>query len=325
MLLKRKNNASWRLLAVIVILLMLSLRLAAWLSAEYSNKQVTLSRFNVTSSQEAEQFKTLIEFYADTLYSGRAFSLVDGNWQNQSSWSTFMASQQIFHRYPGISSVDYVSLRSQSGNNSSISVILQYPSVIKSPSLGNLFAKNSNSLPFLRTAASSGQITSMVLPAAEPNSQSVLLLAMPAYNSDSKLTSSTLRQKAAIGFYMSEVSLNSLLISTFHNSDNPYPLNVRITDGNRTVFSDGPRIPANNLIRTVTTTVGNEQWLIRFRAPANYRLSTVEDTTPWLILVSIIPYFILIMTVFFVVFKYYLPIKDQLDLNHKNNKKTYKN
>ena len=119
--------------------------------------------------------------------------------------------------------------------------------------------------------------------------------------------------------------MNSLLISTFHNSDNPYPLNVRITDGNRTVFSDGPRIPANNLIRTVTTTVGNEQWLIRFRAPANYRLSTVEDTTPWLILVSIIPYFILIMTVFFVVFKYYLPIKDQLDLNHKNNKKTYKN
>jgi len=73
-----------------------------------SNKQMSLSRLDQDVENVLSLLEQRMEVYADVVYGGRGVMLLQTT-PDRHAWDTYMDSQNILERYPGISSVTYAS------------------------------------------------------------------------------------------------------------------------------------------------------------------------------------------------------------------------
>lgn len=97
----------WRIIGISIIIVCLASTFGMWALMEQTNDGLASANVDAQTEQVIDQLERRLEVYGDLLYGGRGLFLQNPD-LTSAEWNTFMASQNLFERYPGTNSVGYL-------------------------------------------------------------------------------------------------------------------------------------------------------------------------------------------------------------------------
>ena len=349
---KNKPHKHWRIIAFLVLTSFLVSRLLIWTAVENSNTQTASVRFNAVIQDDMQELQHQLEEYSDSLYAGRALFLVDKTVSRQ-DWTNFVDAQNVPQRYPGFYGIAYASVinRSQATEltselNANRSPTEQTPITIYPVSTNESLAV----VTYIAPENTDQQVIGYDLLTSPPRTQSLdtardtgvprastplslisdkkgappsALLVMPIYNSASRttLTTVSMRQAALTGYVVLAFHSHQLLDSIF-KAPTPYGNpTLTVTANGRVIYQTSTKPATQRLQKTVALDFAGQPWQLTFGAPNEFGLSKTTKIAPVLVLVSAVPFAI----VLYIAFYYFLSLKIERQTSQKDYEKLKQN
>jgi CHASE1-domain containing sensor protein len=326
---QNRPHTGWRIAAgILLIALVLGFRWYVWLAVKNANDQTADAQFTNQIQQEVAQLRNTFEIYANALYSGRALLLTNPN-ASRADWTNFVDTQDIKQRYPGVNGISYVSVvnRGEAGTltaklnaerlpseqqpitiypattDDQLAVITYLaPENIKQQPIGYDMYSDQARRQTLDAARDTGQ------PQASPPLQLIsnqqgnspgLLVVMPVYRPDGMLSTVQARRAALSGYVVLSLHSQPLLDSILKPQTVLHDIALNVSVGKKIIYQAGTAAPGQTLRKTLTVKMGGQKWRLTFSASPDYGLGTTALLAPQAILLSAIPFTLIIGVAFY--------------------------
>lgn len=311
-----------RLFVVIATTALLSLALVTIFLANLSHislKQSTNTRFNWETEKLTNSVNNHISNYSNLLYMGQSFAVAHSD-SDQSHWVRFFESQDIFNRYPGVSSISYIKIVSPEEKNSFIAQQRKNPSFGTDYSITPEGSRDLYALVAMTATISGIQPNGFDLysdPARKAIYDTAQATGVPAASEQLRLNSGNdgmflvlpvKQNDLTVGFVTVALHTDDLLEKLLDTNELS-PITMKITDTTRPesptaiVESQNYYDNKNSLTRYDVINFGNRLWRIDYNAPTKAYESAFTLVVPYLILLLGFLLVIIILTSLAILFR----------------------
>lgn len=103
----------WRIVGILIVVVCLAFTFGLWTFMERTNDTLAENNLDRQADQVIDVLEERLEVYGDLLYGGRGLFLQNPNLTRE-EWDTFMESQNLFERYPGINNIAFLQVANRS-------------------------------------------------------------------------------------------------------------------------------------------------------------------------------------------------------------------
>lgn len=317
-------NRKWRFLGILIILVCLGATYLFWNWMEQSNDRFVEERLDAHATQIVDDFQSRMEIYGDVVYGGRGLFLINPTLSG-SEWDTYMVSQNLFNRYPGLNSIVYLRTDIVEGTRT---VTVEYLTpVVDAQAIGsNLYTRPELATMFDKAAVEGVPISSVPFPSVNPDRVGtsdvgvVLAIYGPEYD-----TSMTNEEKHAsvqgyVGVSLHPKTLLEQSLGVITDKERIRLTVLGVDDS--IVYDSNKTIEGASVTKEVSVNFGGQHWTMLLEASDDYGLSVREVYAPALMLVGGLIFMVLFVAIFF--YRTGIRIRrtvhsDKLDNNHENN------
>ncbi|GEM_PF-2853399 len=306
----------WRILGILIVVVCLAFTFGMWTFMERTNDSLAAVNFDVQADRAIDVLEERLEVYGDLLYGGRGLFLQDPE-LTRVEWDTFMESQNLFERYPGINNIAYLEVATpadasrierelnqsaQLGDQLPISlypqpltdrlaVVTYSTTVTDDYQVLGLNAYGREALvPALELAAISGLPESTEAfksrnPAREGTKDVIIFLAV--YEKEISATSTDAERIDALSGYIAlSIHPETLIKQGLNEISSTEPVSVRVetVNGDR-IYSSPEDIPGVRIEKNISLDVSGQTWRFTFTAPDYYGLTLRERFAPGFMLI----------------------------------------
>lgn len=306
----------WRIIGIVIVVVCLAFTFGLWTFMERTNDTLAENNLDRQADQVIDVLEERLEVYGDLLYGGRGLFLQDPNLTRE-EWNTFMESQNLFERYPGINNIAFLQvadvseaarieseLNRDAGPDDQLPIVL-YPQPLTEKIAILTFSTTLTSeyqvlglnaygrealVPALELAAASGLPESTEPfksrnPAREGTKDVVIFLAV--YDMDTSAASTPAeRAEALAGFVALSVHPETLVKQGMETIEGNDPVNVRVEtlSGDR-IYESPDELSGVRIEKVVTINVSGQTWKFTFSAPEYFGLTVRERLAPGFMLI----------------------------------------
>jgi hypothetical protein len=317
-------NRRWRFMGIFIILICLGATYLFWSLMEQSNTRFVEDRLDAHAARVIDDFQDRTEVYGDVLYGGRGLFLIDPE-LTEPEWDTFMVSQKLFDRYPGLNSIVYFRI-DESEETRQITIEYLTPVVEARLTGNNVYTRPELAAMFDMADIRGVPVASIPFLSKNPNRVGMtdVAMALPIYGPDYTTTMTNQEKRDSVRGYVG-VSLNpkTLLEQSLGKSVDEGSLRLRVTDDNDIlVYDSGAAGDGASITKRAQVSFGGQLWTMQFSVPGDYGLTVREVYAPVLMLIGGLIFMVLFVSVFF--YRTGIRIRrvvhtDALDNNHQNN------
>lgn len=321
-------HRKWRIVGICIILLCLIFTIGFWLIIEDSNNRIAAERLATDKQRVLESVERRLEIYSDVLYGGRALFMINPN-LSRTDWDTFMESQNLFERYPGLNTIAFAKATNRAGVPAAIEhinkqllpgepearfypetvtkdyAIIQYSTqVAEFQILGlNAYAREPLVAMFDTAIASSVPVASPPHDSRNPARKGTkdVIVVLAVYNPTFRDTMTPVeKRQALIGFIAASIHPQTLFERSVQLLTKPEEVAIEVTgsDG-ATVYSYGSDFIGDRIAQESTINVGGQPWNVVFSAPADYDLTPRQVIAPPFFLIVGLLFMLLCASAFF--------------------------
>jgi CHASE1-domain containing sensor protein len=317
-----KSDLTWRIGAILLILIVVISRLYIWTAAERANSKNTTDHFNSIIQNDITELQNRFEIYADTLYSGRAFIMSNPAVSRQ-SWTKFVDIQNISKRYPGVNGIGYATVINSAqirqfndqlnanrqasdsrpfaiypASNDQQLAVLTYlaPEYTDQNTIGYNLLSSQAQVRALDSARDTGlaRASQPIQVVQGGNTSQALMIIMAVYNDTNSLSTITERQSALKGYVILSLYTQAMLDSIFKAAPSQDAISLKAYTNHQILYNRGADYSNNGLQKSVTIDVAGQPWLLIFTAPKNFGLTRTASLAPNAILISSIPFLVIL-------------------------------
>jgi hypothetical protein len=314
----------WRFLGILIILVCLGATYFFWNWMEQSNDRFVEDRLDAHATQVVDDFQSRMEVYGDVVYGGRGLFLINPT-LSSSEWDTYMVSQNLFNRYPGLNSIAYLHTDTTEGVRT---VAIEYITPIAEAQTtgNNLYTRPELATMFDEADIEGVPISSAPFPSVSPDraGTSDVGVVLAIYGPDYSASMTDEQKRVSVQGYVG-VSLHpkTLLEQSLGEltDDERIRLTVRGADGTM-IYDSMKMVEGASVTKEVRVNFGGQPWTMQFEASDDYGLTVREVYAPALMLVGGLIFMVLFVAIFF--YRTGIRIRrtahdDKLEDNHQNN------
>jgi CHASE1-domain containing sensor protein len=265
-------------------------------------EQKDLNEFNQNATTITSQVKSALFSYQTAMYGGRAFILGSQEVTNL-EWNTFWRSQDVFNRYPGLSSISYIQVVKRSELNAFLQkkrAVSEFgpnfnvdpPGDREEYALGSVTISKNPVTPTgfdVYSTSDRRNVYKMAEISGEPAASPQIKL--PTGYDGMFIVLPVFRSNTLVGYVLATVRTDDFLKALFsYVQTSRYKIEASdITDNANAhpIFSINPEIVQRTeelFTHSDTITLAGRQWKFAYSVPKNYSRSVVASLTPSLIL-----------------------------------------
>ena len=325
---KDPMSKRWRIVGILLVLVCLIFTLGLWYTLEENNTTIAANRLTADKEVVLDTMERRLEVYSDVLYGGRALFLINPD-LTRDDWDTYMESQNLQQRYPGLNSVAYLTVTDREGLDEVFESINEQRRDGE-PEVEPLFQTNTDQFAIgtyatringfqvlgrnaydrdyfrdtLDTAAVSGvPVASPPFMSPNPAREGTmdLLIVLPVYNRTFQNNMTDSEKRAALqGFVTASIHPETLFELGVSSLNDPKTVAVLVqTAEGLTVYDYGSNLNGNRIGLKSDMNVAGQQWSITLSAPATYDLTIRQVYAPLFFLVAGIVFMVIIVNLYF--------------------------